>query len=73
LASTSEWATTSSPCAGRAAAEDAGRAGYRLVEGQAAHLDDIDGVLRGRLAAVAEKAGLPVGRLAESFQVIATA
>jgi len=47
-------------------------AAIRAHASQTAHLDDIGGVLRGRLAAIAEKAGLPVGRLAESFQVIAT-
>ena len=40
---------------------------------QTAHMDDLVGLLRGFLRANAEAAGLPAGRLAESFTVLATA
>lgn len=40
---------------------------------QVAHNDDLESMLRGWLGANAERAGLPAGRLAESFQVVSTA
>ncbi|GAB3863827.1 PIG-L deacetylase family protein [Dactylosporangium cerinum] len=40
---------------------------------QTSHLDDLDGLMRQRLAATASAAGLPEGTLAEAFSVFHTA
>jgi LmbE family N-acetylglucosaminyl deacetylase len=40
---------------------------------QVGHLDDLEGMLRGRFALLAQTLGLPDGRLAEAFSVFATA
>jgi hypothetical protein len=48
-------------------------AALRAHESQISHLEDLAERLRGRLAEAARQAGLPDGRLAESFQVLATA
>jgi LmbE family N-acetylglucosaminyl deacetylase len=48
-------------------------AAIRAHASQTAHLENFDEVMRSRLAAIATTAGLPVGRLAESFQVVNTA
>ncbi len=40
---------------------------------QTAHMDDLDGMLRGWLTLNAQKGGLPEGRLAEAYRVIDTA
>lgn len=47
-------------------------AALRSHASQVAHLDDLEGMVRGRLTANARAAGLPEGRLAEGFQVVAT-
>lgn len=46
-------------------------AALREHASQTAHLD-LDGVLRARMAAVAEAGGLPAGRLAEAYTVLRT-
>ena len=48
-------------------------AALRAHQSQTGHLPDLEDRLRARLAAIAEQAGLPDGRLAESFQVLETA
>ncbi len=48
-------------------------AALRAHESQTSHMEDLSERLRGRLAEAARQAGLPDGRLAESFQVLATA
>jgi LmbE family N-acetylglucosaminyl deacetylase len=48
-------------------------AALRAHESQTAHMEDLDGLIRGWLTMNAERVGLPAGRLAEVFQVIATA
>jgi len=48
-------------------------AALRAHESQTGHRDDLEPMLRGWLAAGAVAGGLPEGRLAESFKVIATA
>ncbi|MGZ4730497.1 MAG: PIG-L deacetylase family protein, partial [Acidimicrobiales bacterium] len=45
----------------------------RAHESQTGHRDDLEDMLRGWLQAGAEAGGLPAGRLAESFKVVATA
>jgi len=46
----------------------------RAHKSQTAHMDDrLEGMLRGWMGPLAENAGLPAGRLAESFQVVDTA
>jgi Uncharacterized proteins, LmbE homologs len=47
-------------------------AALRAHASQTAHMDDLEDRLRGMLGAGAQAAGLPDGRLAESFQVLAT-
>jgi LmbE family N-acetylglucosaminyl deacetylase len=44
----------------------------RAHESQTAHLADIAELIRSRLAQQAAEAGLPLGRLAEAFQVVST-
>jgi LmbE family N-acetylglucosaminyl deacetylase len=39
---------------------------------QTSHMDDLEGMLRERMAATAQAAGLPEGRLAEAFTIIRT-
>ena len=51
---------------------DAQVAALRAHVTQTAHMDDLEG-MRGWLAPNAEAAGLPEGRLAEGFFVVATA
>lgn len=46
-------------------------AALRAHRSQTAHLDGLDTMLRGFASAAATRAGLPEGRLAESFQVVA--
>lgn len=48
-------------------------AALRAHQSQTAHMEDLDGMLRGWLTLNATAAGLPEGRLAEAFQVIGTA
>jgi LmbE family N-acetylglucosaminyl deacetylase len=48
-------------------------AALQAHESQTGHRDDLEEMLRGWLSAGAEAAGLPEGRLAESFKVIITA
>ena len=48
-------------------------AAVRAHVSQVAHVEDLDGTLRGRSALVAQANGLPEGRLAEAFSVFATA
>ena len=48
-------------------------AALRAHESQTAHMDDLEGMLRGWLGHNAEAAGLPPGRLAEGFRVVPTA
>ncbi len=48
-------------------------AAVRAHVSQVAHVEDLDGTLRGRSALVARANGLPEGRLAEAFSVFATA
>ncbi|HWG13662.1 MAG TPA: PIG-L deacetylase family protein [Streptosporangiaceae bacterium] len=48
-------------------------AALRAHQSQTGHLTDLDDRLRQRLTAMAGQAGLPEGRLAESFQVLDTA
>lgn len=45
----------------------------RLHTSQTAHLDDLAGLLHGWLTEHAQAAGLPHGRLAEAFQIVASA
>lgn len=45
----------------------------RAHKSQTAHMDGLEGMLRGWMGALAEKAGLPAGRMAEAFQVVDTA
>ena len=47
-------------------------AALRAHESQTAHMDDLDGMLRGWLGMNAKAAELPEGRLAEAFRVIDT-
>jgi LmbE family N-acetylglucosaminyl deacetylase len=47
-------------------------AALRAHESQTAHMDDLEGMLRLRLAAQGTAAGLGEGRLAEAFRVVAT-
>jgi LmbE family N-acetylglucosaminyl deacetylase len=46
-------------------------AALRAHESQTAHMDDLEGMLRGWLGANAVRGGLPEGRLAESYRVVA--
>jgi LmbE family N-acetylglucosaminyl deacetylase len=48
-------------------------AALRAHESQTGHMHDLPGVLRTRLARMAEAAGFPEGHLAEGFQVLDTA
>ncbi|HVQ18040.1 MAG TPA: PIG-L deacetylase family protein [Actinomycetes bacterium] len=48
-------------------------AALRAHESQTAHMTDLDGMIRSWLTLNAERVGLPEGRLAEVFQVVATA
>jgi LmbE family N-acetylglucosaminyl deacetylase len=48
-------------------------AALRAHESQTGHRDDLEEMLRGWLRVGAEAAGLPEGRLAESFKVVTTA
>ena len=48
-------------------------AALRAHQSQTGHRDDLEDMLRQRLAATAERPGLPAGRLAEAFQVLETA
>jgi LmbE family N-acetylglucosaminyl deacetylase len=52
---------------------DAKLTALRAHKSQTAHMDGLEGMLRGWMGTVAERAGLPAGRLAESFQVVDTA
>jgi len=52
---------------------DAKLAALRQHTSQTSHMEDLDGMLRGWLGAQAKVAGLPDGRLAESYLVIDTA
>jgi len=47
-------------------------AALRSHASQVGHIEDLEGMLRGWLTANARAAGLPEGRLAEGFQVVAT-
>jgi LmbE family N-acetylglucosaminyl deacetylase len=47
-------------------------AALRAHKSQTDRIDDLEGLLRRRLAGTAGQAGLPAGRLAEAFQVLAT-
>jgi LmbE family N-acetylglucosaminyl deacetylase len=47
-------------------------AALRAHESQTAHMEDLEGMLRGWLGMNAEAGGLPPGRLAEAFRVIST-
>ncbi|HLH58752.1 MAG TPA: PIG-L deacetylase family protein [Streptosporangiaceae bacterium] len=48
-------------------------AALRAHKSQTGHMEDLEGLLRRRLADTAGRAGLAPGRLAEAFQVLATA
>ena len=48
-------------------------AALRAHVSQVGHLDDLEGMLRGRFALLAQALGLPDGRLAEAFSVFPTA
>jgi len=48
-------------------------AALRAHASQTAHMDNLEDLLRGRLTAMAERAGLDAGRLAEAFTIIRTA
>ncbi|MBC7373545.1 MAG: PIG-L family deacetylase [Frankiales bacterium] len=48
-------------------------AALRAHVSQTAHMDDLDGLLRGWLGMNAKAGGLPDGRLAEAFRVVSTA
>ncbi|MCT9928700.1 PIG-L family deacetylase [Planotetraspora sp. A-T 1434] len=48
-------------------------AALRAHESQTAHVEDLDGMIRGWLAANAATAGLPEGTFAEAFQVVVSA
>jgi LmbE family N-acetylglucosaminyl deacetylase len=48
-------------------------AALRAHASQVSHLEDLDGMLRGRLLVAARDGGLPEGRLAEVFTIISTA
>ena len=48
-------------------------AALQAHESQTGHMDDLEGRIRGWMTATAEAAGLPAGRLAEAFRVVATA
>ena len=48
-------------------------AALRAHTSQTAHMDDLEGMLRGWLALNAKAGGLPEGRLAEAFRVVGTA
>jgi hypothetical protein len=48
-------------------------AALRAHESPTGHMDDLEGLLRERLAGAARRGGLPEGRLAEAFQVMDTA
>lgn len=52
---------------------DAKLAALRAHESQTAHMEDLEGLLRGWGQMMGERLGLPEGRLAEAFQVIRTA
>jgi len=45
----------------------------RAHESQTAHMDELEDWLRSWMSAAAERGGLPSGRLAEAFKVVATA
>ncbi|REE98237.1 LmbE family N-acetylglucosaminyl deacetylase [Thermomonospora umbrina] len=47
-------------------------AALRAHVSQIAQMDDLEGMLRGFLGAIAQEGGLPEGRLAEGFQVVST-
>ncbi|MGH8868389.1 MAG: PIG-L deacetylase family protein [Actinomycetes bacterium] len=47
-------------------------AALRAHVSQTAHMDDLDGLIRGWLERNARAGGLPEGRLAEAFQVVST-
>ena len=47
-------------------------AALRAHESQVAHLPDLEKLIRDRLTAVAQRSGLPDGRLAEAFTVLRT-
>jgi LmbE family N-acetylglucosaminyl deacetylase len=44
----------------------------RAHRSQTAHMNDLEGLLRNWLGAVAQRGGLPAGRFAEAFQVVPT-
>jgi LmbE family N-acetylglucosaminyl deacetylase len=48
-------------------------AALRAHVSQTAHMDDLDGMIRGWLERNARDGGLPAGRLAEAFQALSTA
>ncbi len=48
-------------------------AALRAHVSQTAHMDDLDGMLKGWLGMNAKAGGLPEGRLAEAFRVVSTA
>jgi LmbE family N-acetylglucosaminyl deacetylase len=48
------------------------KAALRAHVSQTGHLEDLDGTLRDWLARNARAAGMPAGRLAEAFRVVAT-
>ena len=52
---------------------DAKVAALRAHRSQTGHMDGLEDMLRGWLAMVAQRGGLPDGRLAEAFQVVDTA
>lgn len=52
---------------------DAKLAALRAHRSQTSAVDDLEGRMRGWLAATAQQHGLPEGRLAEAFQVVSTA
>ena len=52
---------------------DAKLAALRAHESQTAHMDDLEDRIRGWMTMTAEMGGLPAGRLAEAFMVVATA
>jgi LmbE family N-acetylglucosaminyl deacetylase len=48
-------------------------AALRAHDSQTSRIEDLDGFLRGWATGLAEAAGLPAGRLAEGFRIVATA
>jgi LmbE family N-acetylglucosaminyl deacetylase len=48
-------------------------AALRAHASQTSHMDDLEGMLRGWGSAIATRAGLGAGRLAEGFTVVPTA